>query len=279
MILAERRITPAQIQLFEQQGFLTVPAMFSSDEIQQILNTFMQENADGPVPGLSDHNTLDGRGFSSSDPLSFYPRMMHPHIHPELAVGTLARKYLLDSRLYDFLRVFVGDEPVAVQSMFYFKPPKARGKELHQDNYYLRVSPGTCTAAWIAVDDVDEENGGMKVVPGSHRTEVVCPQTSDPSVSFTTDYVPVPEGMEAVHCNMKAGDVLFFNGSLIHGSTPNTSNDRFRRSLIFHYVPESSREMSAMYKSHLRFDGSEVDSIAPATGGGPCGAAQADVFH
>ena len=80
--------------------------------------------------------------------------------------------------------------------------------------------------------------------------------------------------MEAVHCDMKAGDVLFFNGSLIHGSTPNTSTDRFRRSLIAHYVPRHSQELAHWYKSPLTFDG-EVVQIAEATGGGPCGTPQA----
>ena len=163
--------------------------------------------------------------------------------------------------------------------MFYFKPPGARGQELHQDNFYLRVAPGTCMAAWVAVDDVDAENGGMKVVPGSHREEIACPQKADPTISFTSDYVPVPDGMQAVHCDMKAGDVLFFNGSLIHGSTPNTSQDRFRRAFICHYVPASSREMSEGYHSRLTFDQREVTSIANATGGGPCGVFQPVAPH
>ena len=79
--------------------------------------------------------------------------------------------------------------------------------------------------------------------------------------------------MAAVHADMRAGDVLFFNGSLIHGSTPNTSATRFRRSLIFHYVPEGSLEMSEWYQA-LRFDGRPV-AIPAATGGGPCGTEQA----
>ena len=120
--------------------------------------------------------------------------MMHPPTHPELAVGPVALRYMLDPRLHPALHKLIGEEPVAVQSMFYFKPPKARGQELHQDNFYLRVKPGTCMAAWIAVDDVDAENGGMKVVPGSHHEEIACPQKADAATSFTTDYVPVPEG-------------------------------------------------------------------------------------
>ncbi len=266
--LLERGLTPAQAAQLERDGYCVVRGLFSPAEVAEIRETFMAEAAHGSVPGM-----FDCGEFSPGDPLASYPRMMNPHSHPELSVGPLARRFMLDPRLKPCLEEGMGEEPVAVQSMFYFKPPKARGQELHQDNFYLRVAPGTCMAAWIAVDDVDAENGGMKIVPGSHREDVICPQKADPTVSFTSEYVPVPDGMEAVHCDMKAGDVLFFNGSVIHGSTPNTSARRFRRSLIFHYVPRHSQELSHWYKSPTTFDG-EVVQIAEATGGGPCGTVQ-----
>ena len=269
MPVLEHVMTDAQAAQFEREGYLILRQLFSPAEISEIRDTFMAENAAGPVPGLSDgHASTD-----PADPLAFYPRMMHPHAHPELSVGPLARRYMLDRRLHPVLRVLLGKEPVAVQSMFYFKPPQARGQELHQDNFYLRVKPGTCMAAWVAVDDVDAENGGMKVVPGSHRLDVFCPQKADMRVSFTSDYVPIPDGMHAEHVDMKAGDVLFFNGSLIHGSTPNTSLDRFRRSLIFHYVPRDSQELAHWYRHPMTFD-EQVLEIPAAVGGGPCGVAE-----
>ena len=61
------------------------------------------------------------------------------------------------------------------QSMFYFKPPTARGQALHQDNLYLQAHPETCLAAWIAVDDCDGENGGLIVRARSHLISRSCP--------------------------------------------------------------------------------------------------------
>lgn len=260
-------LTEAQKQQFVRDGYLILRQLYSPTEITHIRETFMTQAKDGPVEGMSDR--VAG---SSSDPLVFYPRMINPHLHPEHEVGSVAREFLLDTRLKPILSDLLEEEPLGVQTMFYFKPAGARGQELHQDNFYLRVKPGTCMAAWLAVDDVDVENGGMRVVPGSHREEISCPEKADSAVSFTTDYVPVPEGMKAVHADMKAGDVLFFNGSLIHGSTPNTSAARFRRSLIAHYVPNGSQELAHWYTA-LAFNGDRVE-IAPAEGGGPCGTAQ-----
>ena len=263
---AHPALSPAALESFERDGYLVVRGLYSPDEITRFREAFMAQAAQGPVPGLAD---LPAQA-SPGDPLSCYPRLMNPHRHPELAVGALALGFLLDQRLEPMLSALLGEEPLGAQTMFYFKPPGARGQELHQDNFYLRVSPGTCLAAWLAVDDVDEENGGMKVVPGTHRDDIACPEEADLSVSFSKDYVPVPQGKQAVHANMKAGDVLFFGGSLIHGSTPNTSHSRFRRSLIAHYVPRSCEEVAHWYKPLLSFERAEI-SVADATGGGPCG--------
>jgi phytanoyl-CoA hydroxylase len=128
-------------------------------------------------------------------------------------------------------------------------------------------------AAWLSIDDADEENGGMVVVPGSNRMEIVCPEKADSTLFFTSDHVDVPAGLHEEQIRLKAGDVLFFNGSVIHGSYPNTSRDRFRRSLIFHYAPRFSQELAYWYKNPTTFDG-EMIEIAEAQGGGPCGVAQ-----
>lgn len=263
---ARQALSAGALAAFERDGYLVVEGLYAPAEVAQIRDAFMVQAEGGPVPGLSDLP----RQAHPGDPLSRYPRLMNPHRHPDTEVGPLALAYLLDPRLAPILQTLLGEEPLGAQTMFYFKPPGARGQELHQDNFYLRVSPGTCLAAWLAVDDVDEENGGMQVVPGTHRDEIACPEEADLSVSFSKDFVPVPAGKAAVHANMRAGDVLLFGGSLIHGSTPNTSRERFRRSLIAHYVPRSSEEVAHWYKPLLSFGRAEI-TIADASGGGPCG--------
>jgi hypothetical protein len=74
----------------------------------------------------------------------------------------------------------------------------------------------------------------------------------------------------AVPCQMKAGDTLFFNGSSLHGSGPNRSKDRFRRSLICHYVPQATQRISRHYLPLLTPEGQDV-IIEANTGGGACG--------
>ncbi|WP_158848610.1 phytanoyl-CoA dioxygenase family protein [Saccharothrix deserti] len=247
---------------FEENGFTVVRGLFSPAEIQRLRAEFTALHAAGPIPGHFEPRESETAG--PDDPLNAYPRVMHPHLISELALH-----YLLEPRLRTVLETLLGEEVLAAQSMFYFKPPGARGQALHQDNFYLRVEPGTCVAAWIACDVIDRENGGLEVVPGTHRMDLFCPETADPELSFVKEYVPPPPGLAVVPVDMDPGDVLFFNGSLVHGSQPNRTADRFRRSLICHYVGRSAERIGRWYPT-LSMTGDRV-RLPESEGAGPCG--------
>ncbi|MEV0283019.1 phytanoyl-CoA dioxygenase family protein [Kribbella sp. NPDC050820] len=249
--------------VYQRDGIVQVPQLLTPTEIDRIRAAFMEQVA-------IDHSLAIDDGVPDSDPLAQYPRFVHPHRRTDVEAGRLALEYLLDDRILNVVTALIGPA-LGAQSMFYFKPPGARGQAMHQDNTFLRAEPETCLAAWIAIDDVDADNGGLAVVPGSHRTELVCPeQDADLTESFTSAEVPVPDGLAKVQTKMQAGDALFFHGSVVHGSRPNSTADRFRRSLIFHYVPEASVEIAAFYDPLVRPDRRTI-SIPLAIGGGPCG--------
>ena len=99
---------------------------------------------------------------------------------------------------------------------------------------------------------------------------MLCAEKADLSESFTDVTVPLPTGMRSVPVVMETGDVLFFNGSVVHGSLPNVTGDRFRRSLIGHYISASARQVAKYYHPVLDMDGREVD-LGEGEDGGPCG--------
>lgn len=254
------RDTPALYHQFQKQGYVLIPGLFSADEVNQYREHYMQLRHQGGHPG-----DFDGVDMTSSDPLKQYPRMIHMHRWDQLSLD-----WLLDQRLRTAMTDMLGLEPYAVQTMLYFKPPGARGQALHQDQAYLQTQPGTCLAAWLALDRCDEANGCLRVVPGSHNIPTLCTVEADTSQSFTDVTVPVPDGMPIEPVIMEAGDVFFFNGQLIHGSYPNTTADRFRRALIGHYIVGEAEKVAKYYHPVLKMDGSQVD-LEISVGGGPCG--------
>lgn len=258
---ARRTVVDAEMLAFYQEnGYLVVPGLFSPEEVVAYRDHYMRLREAGSYPG-----DTAGVNADETDPLKKYPRMIHMHRWDETSL-----KWMLDRRLGQVMSPLLGKEPYAVQTMLYFKPPRARGQALHQDQYYLQVQPGTCMASWLALDDCDEANGCLQVVPGSQNLPVLCTEKADTTQSFTDVTVPLAEGMHPTPVVMKAGDVLFFNGQLIHGSFPNTTVDRFRRSLIGHYIVGDAEKVAKYYHPALRFDGSEV-SLDISTRGTECG--------
>lgn len=253
-------------ETYERDGYAVVPALFSLDEVEEIRATF-------ETLRLDRSKTYDDGIRDENDPLFHYPRIVHPHRFNEIARG-----YMLHPRVVTCLRRLFEEEPVAVQTMYYFKPPGSRGQALHQDNLYLLVEPGTCIAAWTALDDVDRHNGGMLVVPGTHRGNLLCQEEADTTASFTSRTTRIPKGMKAVEVKMNPGDTLFFGGSVIHGSGPNRTTDRFRRSFIGHYAAGSLDKISKFYLPVVGLDGADI-AVTAASGGGACGESWEGAVH
>jgi len=61
----------------------------------------------------------------------------------------------------------------------------------------------------VAISDFTQENGGTRVIPGSHKW----------------DDARAPQPEEAIPAEMAAGDALLWVGSLYHGGGENRSND------------------------------------------------------
>ncbi len=254
-------LSPLELKsMYEEQGYAVARHLFAPDEVALLREHYMRLRAQGPHLG-----DLVGVDSTSNDPLKRYPRMIHMHRWDDVSLG-----FLLDQRFHAILRALLRQDPYAVQTMLYFKPPGSRGQALHQDQYFLKAHPGTCLAAWLALDACDEANGCMQVVPGSHRWSILCTTKADTTLSFTDVTVPLPEGEFARPVLMEAGDVLFFGGSLVHGSFPNTTADRFRRALIGHYISGEAEQATAFLQPVLRLDGTLV-TLQATEPGGPCG--------
>jgi ectoine hydroxylase-related dioxygenase (phytanoyl-CoA dioxygenase family) len=254
-------IDQQHIHEYRTQGYVVAHGLFSPEETAALRDHFMTYRP--AKPSDADDRTKNYK--EETDPLKQYSRLMQPHRSDEIAL-----QWLIDTRINQWITAIEGSEPYAVQTMVYYKPAGSRGQALHQDQFYLRVQPGTCIAAWMALDRCDEENGCLEVVPGTHDLPVLCTKDADLTVSFTGDTVDLPEGYAPVPVVMEAGDVLFFNGQLVHGSFPNTSKDRFRRALIGHYIVGEAESVSEWYHPVLRMDGTPVD-FGISERGGSCG--------
>lgn len=268
MTQALRVLTEEQKKQFDSEGYLIVKGLFSASDVTEIEDTFEKMSYE-TIPGYFEPK-LDA---DISDPLQRYPRVMHPHRWNETA-----KRYMLHQPVMEVLADLYGEEAYAAQSMFYYKPPGSRGQALHQDNFYLMVEPGNCIAAWTAIDAAYEDNGGLLVVPKTNAHEISCPDKADSNESFTTHYVKPPKDGVVMPVIMDKGDVLFFNGNLIHGSYRNKTKDQFRRAFICHYANSSATKISQHYNPLYKADGTAI-VLEGNPDGGPCGVEVGAAFY
>lgn len=108
----------------------------------------------------------------------------------------------------------------------------------HQDWNIVDETKYRSFTIWVPLQDVDDSNGSMYVLPGSHEWIRGYRHLTIPCV-YGQIYDVVWEQMTPVH--LKAGEALIFDHSLVHASKPNRSDSL--RIAATHSLLSSESEM------------------------------------
>lgn len=104
----------------------------------------------------------------------------------------------------------------------------------HQDLRYWSFERPELINAWTALGVETEGNGGMRVIPGSHRAHFDA-DAFDEQRFFRTDRADNARWLNrAIQVDLQPGDVLFFHAGLLHAAGANRS-DRRKLSVVFSY--------------------------------------------
>ncbi len=152
------------------------------------------------------------------------------------------RKIIAQGRHLDQLEQLLGPDLVFVYTQFVTKfPDEGRSKTVfpwHQDNGYAEVGTADNITVWVALDDVDENNGCVYVMPGSHQHGLL-PHTRPNSESWHLDVPVAGDGVPAI---LKAGEAVAFTGLTLHRSLQNRSAAP-RRGFFMHYGTPQTRRL------------------------------------
>lgn len=134
------------------------------------------------------------------------------------------------------------DDPVLLQSMYIFKPPRIGGEVYcHQDSTFLYTDPESCIGFWFALEDATTENGCMHFIPGGHKgalKELHYRDESGEMAFKTLDESAWPEDA-TVPAEAKAGSLVIFDGRAPHLSGANLS-DKSRHAYTVHVIDRNS---------------------------------------
>ena len=105
------------------------------------------------------------------------------------------------------------------------------------------MEPVVAASVWLALEPVDEGNGCMQVIPGTHLDEMrkhhqIDSEKDKASLSLEIDTQDFDES-KAVSIVLDTGDCSVHHSHLIHGAKANSSG-RSRHGLVMRYMPTSS---------------------------------------
>ena len=248
-------LSPEQKAQFDRDGYIILRGVLSRDECDRVV-AHMMDLHDG-------RKKLEGYQPRKPDDWS---RTHHQHLYDPVAMDLLIHPKLR-APLRD---CFGGDEPEGVQTMYFYKGSE---QHRHQDHYYIPQ----CVSAWMAMTDVNEDNGTIWVQPGSHKGKLIRygEQRDDkgqPMPLFGKHYddaldaMVEANGVPEVPVIASAGDVVFFHGVLIHRGGPLRRPGSFRHVIANHYIPRSSTEWTHSTLPRFDFDGNRRITGARAAG-------------
>jgi non-haem Fe2+, alpha-ketoglutarate-dependent halogenase len=208
------KLTEAQKVSYHENGYLIgLPAIYTPAEMQGL-------NAD--LPQLlalleGDETAKDIREWHETSTY-LYDIVMNPKIH-DLVEGILGLNF------YCWASSFFIKEPFSTSTVGW-----------HQDAYYWPMHPHNSVTVWLAFDDVDEVNGGMKLIPGSQKHGLIQHQRSTETNSIITLELQTGSFREdqAIQFKLKAGEASLHDDRAVHGSPANPSSHR-RAGLTIRY--------------------------------------------
>jgi len=210
-------LSSKQIDDFNLRGYISPLNVFSYEEITSISEYFDELIFKARKKGHDDYAINGWHRYC----YGIYNIMMNPII-------------------LDCVSDLIGNNILNLMTHLFFKDSKSKKQVCwHQDASYWPLTPSKTITIWLAIDDVNEQNGAMQFVPGSHLFgQIPFRNSKDHENNVLNQTVHNPErwGKETVNNSLKAGQISIHSDLLLHGSKVNNSTMR-RRGLTLRYMP------------------------------------------
>lgn len=206
---------------FDHHGFVIVRQLLSSTDFVQLQRN-LDRYIEDVVPGLGDGD-------------AFYQDRRRPETLQQLHrmdCDDFFRKTMQHPRWVALAEALVGESVVAKPPEWFNKPPSTNHvTPPHQDNYYFCLAPANVVTIWLALDQVDAENGCLRYVDGSHQRGF-RPHGKSNILGFSQGIIDYTHDdfTREIAIRLQPGDAVAHHGMTIHRADANLTATRHRRS-------------------------------------------------
>ncbi len=221
---------------FNLDGFVSLPGFFDDSEIERI-RTNKDRFVRDIVPTLPSSEVY----YDDKDDVTTLKQLQKLGEHDPFFEAMMAP----DSKLAQLAELCLGEAVKPVNMQYFNKPASASTPTPpHQDGFFFCLKPCNAITMWIALEDIDPEQGCVNYVQGSHRYGMRAHGSSGVlGFSQTILDFGLPNDLEnARSFPCKAGHLIAHHSLTIHWADGNTSGDKTRQALGAVFFGESSRE-------------------------------------
>ncbi len=228
---------------FDTNGFAVLRNFFSLTEMEEI-NNALNKYIDHTLPKLDENEAFYEK---KEDPKTLM-RLQNMGTHDPFFSALFHGK-----RLQSISQNLLGS-PVRGKNLQWFNklPVVGRLTPPHQDGFYFMLEPNQAITLWLAQDPIDESNGCIRYLPGSHRKGMRAHKKTD-VLGFSqglTEYKIIDIKNEIPVC-VEPGDLIAHHSMTIHRADANKSN-RPRRALGFVYFSQTATEDSERAEAYRK---------------------------
>jgi ectoine hydroxylase-related dioxygenase (phytanoyl-CoA dioxygenase family) len=224
-------VSEADAEFYRTNGYLIVEDLIDRDSIDRILaeGAAVCRGERGDLEGLEPVSPAD----TDDDVLARYVTCTHVH-----KVSPMLTAFMRDERLVEVVGAIVGENVKSFASQFFIKHAGMPGNAWHQDENFVPTRDRSLCTAWIALDEASEENGCLRMIPGSHASGVLYPMRphNNRELDRAEECYDFPGLETAVAITLRPGSAVFFSGYILHSSTTNKRKRGFRRALLYQYA-------------------------------------------
>jgi ectoine hydroxylase-related dioxygenase (phytanoyl-CoA dioxygenase family) len=222
----QEMITDKQRQAYEREGWFVLEGVLGDTELADLrgeCQRFIDKRDSEMDAAGTDHIDLCMRGR----------RYFVNNCSTESGV---LRRFVLGERMADICRVTLGPDAYLFNDQYVVKGTEGETSfSWHQDSGYIPYPHSPYLTCWIALDEVDESNGTVYVLPYSRAgTRDVVPHRRDEATGDMIGYFGNDIGIPAV---VPAGSIVGFSSTVFHRSGANTT-PAMRRAYVVQYSPE-----------------------------------------
>lgn len=220
---------------FDSQGYVALRGFMSAQELIE-LRSHLEQFIRDVIPTLR----TDQVYYEDKSRPETLKQIQEMHLHDPYFARLMG-----EGKFPKLAALLLGDDVVGKNLQFFNKPSGVgQPTPAHQDGFYFKLDPPEAVTMWLALDIVDEENGCVRYVRGSHRQGLRAHgRTSVLGFSQGIADYGLPDDLRnEIAFPAQPGDLLVHHALTIHRADGNGSADRSRRSLGFIYYAQRARE-------------------------------------